>query len=274
MLERVGRDGALGLRIERRADRSVLTACRSTVPLQALAPLALDGPAVVVSVLNPTGGLVGGDRLSIDVVVGPGAHACLTTPSATRIYRTDGPPAEQDVTLRLEEGATVEYVPEHTIPFPGSAFRQAICAELGEGARLIAVDAFAAGRIARGEAWAFHSLDSTLTVRDGRGWRLRDRLRLRGGGGWEGLGLAERYGYFGTVVIFGDGAVSALGAALAGHFGERGETWLGGGPLPGGGWIVRILAAGAMALTETLEVVWTLARRVVLGLGPLSLRKL
>src|SRR2546422_1747450 len=49
--------------------------------------LALDDRAAVVSVLNPTGGLVGGDRLAIDVVVGPAAHACLTTPSATKVYR-------------------------------------------------------------------------------------------------------------------------------------------------------------------------------------------
>src|SRR2546422_9928149 len=88
--------------------------------------LALDDRAAVVSVLNPTGGLVGGDRLAIDVVVGPAAHACLTTPSATKVYRTAGATAEQHVRLPPGVGASLEWVPDHTIPSPGSALRPAL----------------------------------------------------------------------------------------------------------------------------------------------------
>src|SRR2546422_6053420 len=131
--------------------------------------LALDDRAAVVSILNPTGGLVGGDRLAIDVVVGPAAHGCLTTPSATKVYRTAGAAAEQSVRLRLGAGAILEWVPDHTIPFAGSAFRQAIDCEVGDGATLLVMDAFAAGRIARGEAWGFALLESAVTVRDHRG---------------------------------------------------------------------------------------------------------
>jgi len=65
------------------------------MPLQVMAPMALDDAASIVCMLNPTGGLVGGDRLVIDVGVGAGAHACLTTPSATKVYRTVAGPAEQ-----------------------------------------------------------------------------------------------------------------------------------------------------------------------------------
>jgi urease accessory protein len=274
VLERVGRDGTLRLRFDRQGARTVLTACRSAVPLQVLAPVALDDPAAVVSVLNPTGGLVGGDRLSIDVVAGPGAHACLTTPSATKVYRTAGPVAEQEVTLRLEPHATLEWVPDHTIPFPGSAFRQAIHVDLGDGARLSLVDAFAAGRVARGEAWAFRSLDSTLSARDGHRWRVRDRLHLRGGEEWAGLGRAEQHAYFGTVVVLGARPAANLGTEVAARLGERTDVRAGAGALSGGGWIVRVLAASAMALTEALDAVWTLSRRLVLDLGPLPLRKL
>jgi urease accessory protein len=270
--ERVGRDGALQLRFERRGDRSVLTGCRSTVPLQVLAPVALEDPAAVVSVLNPTGGLVGGDRLSIEVEAGPGAHACLTTPSATKVYRTSGPPAEQLVTLHLEAGATVEYVPDHTIPFAGAAFRQAIRVELAAGARLILVDAFAAGRIARGEAWRFGSLESLLLVRGCHGWRLRDRVCLRGGPGWANLGFAEQHPYFGTVVVLGDGELNGFGAEVE-RLAARPDVSLGGGTLAGGGWLGRILARDAPALLETVNEIWTLARRAVLGAGPLGLRK-
>src|SRR5207244_5666014 len=113
---RVGRDGALRLVFERRGAATVLAGCRSTLPLQVMAPVALDDPAAVVSMLNPTGGVLGGDRLTVELDLGPGAHACLTTPSATRVYRSSGAPAVQTVHARLAPGAVCEWVPEHTIP--------------------------------------------------------------------------------------------------------------------------------------------------------------
>jgi urease accessory protein len=250
-----------------------VAACRSTVPLQVLAPVALDDPAVVVSILNPTGGLAGGDRVVIEVAAGSGAHGCLTTPSATKVYRTRDRPAIQEVGLRLAADATLEYVPDHTIPFAGAAFQQVIRAEVPARARLIVVDAFAAGRVARGEAWRFTSAESALVVSDGSGWLLRDRFVLRGDGGWAGLGLTEACPYFATIAGFGDGSEAvghAVAAAVGGH---RGVT-AAGGPLARRGWLVRCLARSAPDLVEALETLWGTARRQMLGLRPLPLRKL
>src|SRR3989442_350682 len=163
---RVGRDGTLALALERRDGATVLGACRYRLPLQVLSPMALGDPAPVVSLLNPTGGLLRGDRLTIDVTIGPAAHGCLTTPSATKVYRTAGAAAEQRVHIRLGAGAILEWVPDHTIPFAGSAFRQAIDCEAEDGATLILTDAFAPGRIARGEAWRVSRPQSAPTPRD------------------------------------------------------------------------------------------------------------
>jgi urease accessory protein len=268
---RVGRDGELRLAFERRGARTVLAGCRWRLPLQVLAPVALDDAAAVVSVLNPTGGLVGGDRLAIDVVAGPGAHACLTTPSATKVYRTAGAPAEQTVRLALAAGARVEWVPDHAIPFPGAALRQRLDAEVAEGATLVAVDAFAAGRVARGETWRFALLDSALGVRDARGWLLHDRLVLRDGAPGPGLGLAGDRPYVATVAVIADAGVAAFvddAAALGGDGAEVGAA-----PLPRRGALVRCLAADAPALTRVLDGLWAAARRRVLGLPPLALRK-
>ena len=177
-LARVGRDGRLCLRFERRGDRTVLAHAASTAPLQVLAPLRLPDPAAVVSMLNPTGGVLGGDRLDIEIVAGPGAHACLITPSATRVARTDGPMAEQAVRLGIESGGCLEWLPDHTIPAAGSAFRQSLDVYLEPGARFIGVDGFAAGRVARGETWAFAWLESAITVREGPRRLLHDRFAL------------------------------------------------------------------------------------------------
>lgn len=236
--------------------------------------MTLDDSAATVSILNPTGGLVGGDRLSIDVTVGPDAHAILTTPSATKVYRTAGDPTVQEVTLRLDAGATLEWIPDHTIPFAGSAFAQTIDADVGDDASLIVVDAFAAGRIARGEAWRFTLLESALTIHDAKGWLLYDRLRLRGGERWDGLGFAERHPYFVSVAVIGgapgDDRAREVTSAAASLVNAR----VGVARLPRRGLLVRGLAGTAPDLTEAVEALWAAARGALLGRSPLSLRKL
>jgi urease accessory protein len=269
---RVGRDGALRLVFERRRDVTVVTGCRSTLPLQVLAPVALDDRAAVVSMLNPTGGVLGGDRLTIELELGPGAHACLTTPSATRVYRSGGAPAVQAVHGRLGPGAVCEWVPEHTIPSPGAILEQTLAFEVGEDATLLAIDAWAAGRVARSEAWSFTRLASTLTVCDAAGAVLHDRFVLDGGRGWAALGLAESCPYFASVAVVTDAPLDGFLDALA--------SW----PAPAGarvaaarlarrGALVRCLAADAPALTAALDGVWALARRRLLSAAPLALRK-
>jgi urease accessory protein len=268
---RVGRDGRLALGFERRGSRTVVARCRYTLPLQVLAPMALDDAAAIVSVLNPTGGLVGGDSLEIEVDVAPGAHACLTTPSATKVYRAVSSAARQDVALRIAPGARLEWVPDHTIPFAGAAWRQSLAAEVGEGAALVMVDAFAAGRVARGEAWRFAELDSTVVVRDARGLVLHDRLLLRDGAP-RGLGINDGSPYFATVVVVADTGVEAFTRCLVASDRPPGAE-LGVGLLARRGAVVRCLAADAPALAQALDAVWRVARREVLGLPPLALRK-
>jgi urease accessory protein len=275
---RVGRDGSLRLRFERRGSRTVVTGCRYTLPLQVLAPVALDDPAAVVSILNPTGGLVGGDRLSIDVHAAAGAHAVLTTPSATRVYRTEGEVTAQMVRLSVGPRAVVEWVPDHTIPFAGSALRQTIDAELDETAGLVLVDAFSAGRIALGEAWRFAVLESAVSIRDQCGWLLHDRFVLRGRAGkddpaFEGLGFAESHPYFASIAVVGAFDRDRFAADVERLGADGATTRLGVAVLSRRGALVRCLAPTAPALVDAVAGCWRLARRALLGLPPLALRK-
>ena len=269
---RTGRDGFLDVTFARRGARTVLARSRWTLPLQILAPLALDDPASVVSILNPTGGLVGGDRLAIDVAVGEGAHACLTTPSATKVYRTTGAMAEQRVRVSVARGATLEWVPDHTIPYAGSAFRQSIDVDVAAGATVVLVDAFSAGRVARGEAWQFTWLESRLSVTDAQGPIVHDRFVLDGGAGAMPLGGAESHPYFASVVVVADVDLDALVAALDRSAADITGATVATARLSRRGVAVRCLAADAPALTDALDALWAGARGA-LGLAPLALRK-
>jgi urease accessory protein len=270
---RVGRDGALSLQFERRSGRTVVTRCRYTLPLQVMAPVALDDPAAVVSILNPTGGLVGGDRLAIDIEVRAGAHACLTTPSATKVYRAAAEAAVQTVRITAAEGATVEWVPDHTIPFPGAALRQAIEVDLADGARLLLVDAFAAGRVTRGEAWRFGGLESALVIRDGGGRLVTDRWALAGTDAWNGPGFTESRPYFATVIVVADAGLERFHAEASAAFEGREAVAVAVGALRRRGLVVRCLAVDAPALVHAVQTLWDVARGAMLGLPPLALRK-
>jgi urease accessory protein len=270
---RVGRDGALTLRCERRGAATVLAACRCTLPLQVLTPLALDGDALVVSVLNPTGCVLGGDRLSIRVTAEADTHVLLTTPSATKVHRTDSAPAEQLVELTVGPGAVLEWLPDHTIPHTGAAYRQRLHARVASGATLVIADAFAVGRVARDERWRFALLESAISVTDDDGWLLHDRFVLGGDSAWAGLGHAEGASYLATVVAVTPGppdvVAAAVGEALRGVDGVRAGV----GRMPRRGIVVRCLAEAAPALADGIHAAWTAVRQAALGAPALDLRK-
>ncbi len=172
---------------------------RYRLPLQALEPIDLSGTLTLI-LLNPTGGLCGGDTLDTRVELGPGSRVCLTTPAASRVYRTTGAATTQRFTASIGAGAVLEYVPDHLIPSPGARLIQRTEVSLAAGAVAILVDGWAAGRIARGEQWQFAALDLGLAARDARGWLVRERSVITGGPGWSRLGMTDGRPYAGTLL--------------------------------------------------------------------------
>ena len=115
-------------------------------PLRVLKSLYPEGPAICHNVLvHPPGGLTGGDTLNIDVRVASGAHGLITTPSATRFYRTDGETALQDAQLFLAEGARLEWLPLESIAYSGCRAHNRLHMALEPGAELMGWDVTALG---------------------------------------------------------------------------------------------------------------------------------
>lgn len=127
------------------ADRSV-TRFIHDGPLRVLKSIYPEGDAVCHNVLvHPPGGLVGGDTLDIRVSVGCGAHGLVTTPGATRFYRSPGARAVQRTQLHLEAGARMEWLPLEAILYSGCQAENHLSFDLAPGAELIAWDITALG---------------------------------------------------------------------------------------------------------------------------------
>ena len=89
-------------------------------PLRILQSLYPEGDAVCHNVLvHPPGGLVGGDTLDMQVTVGTGAHGLVTTPGATRFYRSEAGLATQQVHARVEDNARLEWLPLEALAYSG-----------------------------------------------------------------------------------------------------------------------------------------------------------
>ena len=115
-------------------------------PLRILQSLYPEGDAVCHNVLvHPPGGLVGGDTLEIALRASPGTHCLLTTPGATRFYRSDGPLAVQRAKLSLEGDARLEWLPLETICYSGCHAENHLTLDLAREAQVMGWDVTALG---------------------------------------------------------------------------------------------------------------------------------
>lgn len=115
-------------------------------PLRVLHSLYPEGEAVCHNVLvHPPGGIVGGDTLQIELNLDPGTHALLTTPGATRFYRTSGESARQSVHARVAAGARLEWLPLEALAYSGCQAHNELKLDLAPGAEMMGWDVLALG---------------------------------------------------------------------------------------------------------------------------------
>lgn len=151
-------------------------------PLRVQKPLYPEGPKLCHAiVLHPPAGIAGGDQLAIDVELGDGAQALLTTPGAGKWYRSAGAGAEQVVTIKVGAGGTAEWLPQESIVFDGANARMRTTVDLEEGARYIGVETLCFGRRASGETFERGSLHLATDIRFGNKLLWRERGIIDGG---------------------------------------------------------------------------------------------
>lgn len=150
--QRPGWQAELTLAFDRTPERTRLCRREHLGPLQVQRPFypEADGGCHVY-LLHPPGGVVGGDRLSLEAHVGEHASALLTTPAATKFYRSAGARAEQTQRLYAGNGAALEWLPQETIVFRGAQLHTLTRVELHQSAAFIGWEVLCLGRPAAGE---------------------------------------------------------------------------------------------------------------------------
>lgn len=243
------------------AGRTVLAERSRSGPLAVQRPFYPEGEVCHVYLLHPPGGVVGGDSLDIDVKLECNAHALLTTPGATKFYRSAGACARQTQLLRVADGADLEWLPQENIFFPGARVATRTRVDLYGNARIALWEMHCLGRPSNHEGFESGSIDSRLEIyRDDRPLlleRLRVDARTR-------VHLALMAGLPVTATLVISHADETLVESCRDLLLSNGNECAG-ATLLGDLLVVRYLGHSTENARRLLTAVWALARPACLG---------
>ena len=174
--------GGLRASFRVRDDMTVLDALHQSGCLKARFPHpGADGWAELV-VVNSSGGVAAGDRLSGRFAVAPGARVTITAPAAERFYRArpGEAPAEIDTRIEVAPCAAVEWLPQESIAYDAAAVSRRLDVEIAAGASFLATEMLVFGRALMGESVRRLRWRDRLAISRDRSPLLHDAMRIDG----------------------------------------------------------------------------------------------
>jgi urease accessory protein len=274
----------LGFKYNQSTQHTKLMVYEQQPPLKVIRAFPVADGGALVHLHNLSGGVLGGDQLSLTVEVEKDAYVQLTSTSATRLYRSRPhmPTATQTTTIRVGEGGLLEYLPDPLIPFAGSRYQQRTQIELAEDAGLLWWEIVSPGRVAHGERFAYEMLHliSDIQARDKP--IAIERLRLEPH--CQALASSTRlgtYSYFCSFYICRVGIAAAQWSSLEKRLQEvaegltrPGESYWGVSALVTDGLMIRALSQHGHILSSGLLTFWQVAKQALYGRAALPPRKI
>jgi urease accessory protein len=235
-------------------------------PMRVLFPETPKDDLPQAVVVTTSGGLVGGDRITLEAEAGFDARAFVTSQAAEKIYRSSGEDAQINVKLTAGPESWLEYLPQETILFDGARLRRKTTVAVKPGARALAGEMIVFGRIGSGETFAHGFVHDAwdVCVDDRLTWA--DALHLD----------SDIAGILDNETCF-NGAVSLATAIYAGPDAEghldtarqklmQTDKTLVGATLVNGVLVMRWLGQDAFELRTLFGEFWQQFRHVVAGL--------
>lgn len=259
-----GWEAKLRLRYAERSGATRIVERSRSGPLAVQRPFYPEGEVCHTYLLHPPGGVVGGDSLDINVDVGSGAHALITTPGATKFYRSGGRLATQVQHLRVEDGGILEWLPQENIYFPDANVQMRTQIELAPHARFIGWDLQCLGRPVIDEGFDQGRIASSTLVSVDSELVLVDQLRTEGSALVDAAAGMRGHAMQGCLIFYpGDEAMQERAREV---LEERASPTIDHGvTLVDGVLVVRALGPKTEPLLAALTTVWSGLRPMLLG---------
>lgn len=262
----------LELAYERRDGRTIPSLRRHEGPLRVQKHFEPEAAWCEHVIVHPPAGIAGGDRLEVELTIGEGANARLTTPGATRWYRSAGAEATSSLVARVGAGAALEWLPQEQIVFDGAIGQSAARFELAPDATLIAWDVVTLGRRAGARPFEHGRFGSRLEVVRGGELVFSDRMLLDADDalrssviGWAGADTL-------TTMIATGPALGAVASWLSASRALEGRAGVSALPSTPPLIVLRLLGDDTAAAHAWLRAQWAIARPNVIGRAPCAPR--
>jgi urease accessory protein len=265
--------GHLRLRCDCRADGVPYISMQDFRAPIHLSKSHLDHGCCVLSIVNPTAGFFDGDVLSSNVEVGAGAKLVLSTPAASRVYRTrSGKAAVSHQRFVVAENGFLEWIPEPFIPHAGARYVQKTEIDLDPSADLLFFDWISPGRVAMGELFDYQQLRWEFDLSLSGRLVARERYQLSPEDhSLEALRVRFPAAHYVSIYAAGRMAANWPAEELDSF---TSEMYLGHGPLTDGVFVIRALCRDSLAARRLMErlrlLLYTRAGAVPPALGRLT----
>ena len=161
-----GWDARLQLSFIERNGKTILAKKAHSGPLTIQKCLYPEGPNPAHAlVIHPPGGVAGGDRLQLLFKLANSAKSLITTPGATKWYKSAGRQASQTVTIEQHDDSHLEWFPQENIVFDGADVTLKTQVELSQNAHFAGWDISCLGRQASGEQWQQGRYQQVLQIK-------------------------------------------------------------------------------------------------------------
>lgn len=237
------------------------------VPKKRYGPLTVQRPfypeknTCHVYLLHPPGGIVGGDELDLKIDCDTDSHALVTTPGATKFYRSSGKTALFKQKFHLEENSILEFLPLENIYFPGAIVDAKTDIHLNENSQCIFWETHCFGRPANKELFDTGNVLLKLNIYENKSLLLTDRQVINEQELQRSCG-ARNHAVLSTMVIVSDGLSEALINNLRDvslESAHSGITQLDDRLL-----IIRVMSNSTLINANYCQALWRIARPEVL----------
>ena len=166
--------------MKRRGKNSHISGLRQQGCLKAVFPKSKSA-ALDAVFLNTSGGLTGGDNVSLGIGVGDNAAVTVTSQAAERAYRSlPGQQARMNVDIQVKNEGKLAWLPQETIIFDGANLHRSLTLDLEPTSQALVVEPVVFGRTAMGEAVCAAAFSDSWRVRRGGSLVYADATRING----------------------------------------------------------------------------------------------
>jgi urease accessory protein len=270
----VGKSGFLRLGFERRGGRTILADLERRAPCLAQRALYCDQDMPDLAwlfMITTSGCVLQGDRLALDVALGPGAQAHVTTQSATKIHTMDANYAVQTQNFTLADGAYLEFLPDPLIPHRGARFASETRISIAPSATLLYSEIIQPGRKHHHPDECFGAtviLASVAAARpDGRALFTEKLVIEPGRRAMRQTGVMDSFDVFGNVILLTPkDKADRIHARVDADVDLPGGVAFGACRLPNdAGLIFKVLGRETTQVKAKVREFWAIAREEITG---------